>query len=389
MRGASPGRPFRVRPGGQLAKAGQGEPFDEREGVVAGALGVDRVDDRAGQVPGGAQHRVVAGPGAGLAPDLPAVDHEPLERHPVGGAVDVRHGEHLVQQRAGHHLAAEQAEHQAFQVGGGGDQIPGRPAVGHVPLGDVGGPAADVGVRAVVRAVDAGVGAAREPGVPHAQGAEDPYRGLVLVGVAGDLLDEHAEHGVVDVPVRLPLARLVRRSLGDGRRHHLLRGERLEPVGVHLLGRGAEARAGTQPAGVGEQVTHGRGLGEGRREQVRQIAGDGCVESDALLRDELEHHRRGDHLGRGAGPEAGVRQRGRPRAQVPDARAARPAALAAHPDQGGGDVPVRDLGERPFERGRVEPVGAGRGDGGGGGGALRGPGGGRAGEGDEQQGRGQ
>ncbi len=163
-----------------------------------------------------------------------------------------------------------------------------------------------------MRAVDAGVGPAGKPGVPHAERAEDPYGGLVCVAVAGHLLDEQAEHGVVDVPVLLPLAGVVRRSLGDGRGHHLLRGEGLEAVGVHLLGRRPEARAGTQPAGVGEQMTHRRGLGERRREQAGQVAGDGGVEIDTLLRDELEHDRRRDHLGGRAGPEARVRQRGCP-----------------------------------------------------------------------------
>src|SRR5690606_25206340 len=74
-------------------------------------------------------------------------------------------------------------------------------------------------------------------------------------------------------------------------------------------------------------------------------------------------------------------QRRGARTQVPHAGGAGPAALAADPDQGGGDVTVGQPGERLLQGGAVEVPGAPDGGGRPGGGL----GGGRPGEGDEEQ----
>jgi hypothetical protein len=166
--------------------------------------------------------------------------------------------------------------------------------------------------------------------------------------VAGDLFDDHRGEHVVDAPVLLSRAGGEPRLGGGDHLQALVRRVPVVAVFEDLLRRAqvGEADLERDPAGVVEQLPD-LDLVQ-RRRQVREVVPDRRLQTDLLLRGELQHDRRHEHLGDAADPEPVVRPDRALRPPVRDAFGAVPAPRRTrHPQLRG-------------RRGRVVEVGDGR-----------------------------
>lgn len=153
-----------------------------------------------------------------------------------------------------------------------------------------------------------GGGSAGPPGPVEAERAQDALFDLLVGGLTGDRLDDHAEQDVAGVGVRPALAGREVRRVGHGAGNQLLGTVDVVALLVVLLRCGVSGQVVVDAAGVLEQLAEGdpAAVVAVAPHHSRQPVVDGVVQGQPALGLQLEDHGGDQRLGRAGHAEVAV-----------------------------------------------------------------------------------